>query len=33
MRDLESKRALLRVAESYAKIAKRAKAKQAAKSN
>jgi hypothetical protein len=28
MRDPESKRALLRVAESYAKIAKRAKAKR-----
>jgi len=33
MRDPESKRALLRVAESYEKIAKRATARLAAKSN
>jgi len=33
MRDPESKRAMLRVAESYEKIAKRAAARLAAKSN
>jgi hypothetical protein len=33
MRDPESKRAMLRVAESYEKIAKRAKARLAGKSN